>query len=222
MLNIRTLFPLLLLFICGNAIANENEPPPPLDPEYMASYDMILVSKGTTLYAYPMPGYEKPHNQQLLYKVSTKTPALRFLVRDAEQVTIRTKPFNLERLIRGEELEVTASVYMGHFDRGGMKIHEEALLSFDELLYHRNFEEIKPSSIRQVYDPVKVGTDEYILVHRLQTTPTYDNLILFDHMVSCITEFTTSTPTPNIIQIYNRLNLCGPMKPLYYESENYQ
>lgn len=220
--DIKKLLTILLCCLCSSVIANENEPPPPLDPEYMGSHDMILVSKGTTLFAYPIPTYEKPHNQQIIYKVSTKTPALAFLVRDAELVTARSKPFNLQRLIRGESFDVTMSVYMGHFDRGGMKIHEETLVTFDELLYLRDFEDIKPSSIRQVYDTVKVGTNEFILVHRLQQTPTYDNLILFDDMVSCVTDFTTSTPIPNIVQIYNRLNLCGPMKPLYYESENYQ
>lgn len=183
---------------------------------------MIIVSKGTTLFAYPFPDYEKPHNQQLIYKISTKTASIRFLVRDADIVTARAKPFNLQRLIRGESFDITMDIYMGHFDRGGMKVHEEAIISFDKQLYLRPLDDIKPSSIRQVYDAVKVGSNEFILVHQLQEKPTYDNLILFDDMVSCVTEFTTSSPVPTMLQIFSRLTLCGPMKPLYYETEGFQ
>ncbi|BDX06912.1 hypothetical protein [Planctobacterium marinum] len=218
------LSPLLLLllvsFIAG--AQDKKDVPPPLDPAYMGSHDMVLVSMGTTLFAYPMPGYEKPDNQQILYKVSTKTPSIRFLVRDADLVTARSQPFNLQRLIRGEQVEVVMDIYMGHFDRGGMKLHEKAVISFDEQKYLRTFEDIQPSSIRQVYDKVKVGSNEFILVHRLQEKPTYDNLILFDDMVSCITEFSTPSAVPTIAQLFSRLTLCGPMKPLYYETEDFQ
>lgn len=218
----RLLLVSLLLSFSSAYASDEDAPPPPLDPEYMGSHDMIIVAKGTTLYAYPIPGYEKPDNQQIIYKVGTDTPSIRFLVRDADIVTARSKPFNLQRLIRGEEIEIAMDIYMGHFDRGGMKIHEEAIITFDKLLYHRSFEDIKPSSIRQIYDMVKVGKNEFILVHQLHKKPTYDNLLLFDDMVNCVKEFTTSTPVPTIMQIFSRLNLCGPMKPLYYETELYQ
>lgn len=219
-----TKFGVIILLLCLTQIsfANEEQPPPPLDPAYMGSYNMVLVSMGTTLFAYPMPGYEKPHNQQLLYKINTKTPPIRFLVRDADLVTAKTQPFNLQRLLRGEKLDVVMDIYMGHFDRGGMKVHEQAVISFDQQLYLRTFDEIKPSSIRQVYDKVKVGTNEFILVHRLQQPPTFDNLILFDDMVSCVTEFSTPSATPTIPQLFSRLTLCGPMKPLYYETEAYR
>lgn len=211
-----------LLFSWTFAFASEEEQLPPLDPAYMGAHDMIIVSKGTTLFAYPFPDYEKPHNQQLIYKISTKTASIRFLVRDADIVTARAKPFNLQRLIRGESFDITMDIYMGHFDRGGMKVHEEAIISFDKQLYLRPLDDIKPSSIRQVYDAVKVGSNEFILVHQLQEKPTYDNLILFDDMVSCVTEFTTSSPVPTMLQIFSRLTLCGPMKPLYYETEGFQ
>lgn len=205
-----------------NSHAEDQKKAPPLDPAFMGTHDLVLVSMGTTLFGYFMPDYEKPNSQQIIYKVNTKVPPIRFLVRDADLVTARTKPFNLQRLIRGEQIEVVADVYMGHFDRGGMKLHSETVLSFDEQLYLRTFDDIKPSSIRKVYDKVKVGREEFILVHRLQEKPSYDNLILFDDMVSCITEFTASSPVPNMAQLFNKLSLCGPMKPLYYETQSFQ
>lgn len=214
---------LLLLLTSLVAVAEDkNSVPPPLDPAYMGIHDIVLVSMGTTLFAYPMPDYEKPNAQQILYKISTKTPSIRFLVRDADLVTAQTQPFNLQRLIRGEKLDITMDIYMGHFDRGGVKLHENAVISFDEQLYLRTFEDIKPSSIRHVYDTVKVGTNEYILVHRLKEKPTHDNLILFDDMTSCVTEFSTSSVVPTIPQLFSRLTLCGPMKPLYYETVSFQ
>ena len=207
-----------LIFVCSTVLAFE-ESLPPLDPEYMKTYDMILVSKGTTLYAYPIPGYEKPNNQQIIYKISTKNRSIRLLVRDADLVTARTTKFNLQRLMRNEELDITMDIYMGHYYRGGIKVHEEAVIAFDELLYYRTFDEIQPSSGQHIYDKVKVGTNEYILVHRLKEKPTYDNLILFDDMKSCITDFKTESPTPSMNEIFSRLTLCGPMKPMYYETD---
>ena len=218
----KFLFSIALVFLGVASSVVAEEEAQPLDPGYEGVHGMVLVSKASTLYAYHMPTYSKPHDAQILYKVGSKMPAVTYLVKDAEMVTIKPQPFNLQRLMRGERLKIVADVYMGHFERGGMLTYEKVELSFDEQLYVRMLNDIEKSSIRQKYDSVSVGTKERILIHQLTEAPSFDHLVLLYEDLSCITEFDTRAVVPGESELLNRLSFCGPMKPLYFETMDFQ
>ena len=145
---------LLSLFSQVSFAEDEVKKLPPLDPDYMGVHGMVLVNQGSSIYASHLPLYKKPHNVQLLYKLDNNDLAVLQTVRDSEFITIKPKPFNLQRLMRGEKMVIQADLYAGHFERGGMLVYENIELSFDKQLYVRTFEDIKPSSKRQEYDVV--------------------------------------------------------------------
>ena len=208
----------------GVSQAEEKAEPPPLDPNFMGSHSMVLVNGGYTLYASNMSTYKKPGNVQLVYKLKTPEQAVFYMVRDADLVTIKTKPFNLQRLMRGEEMKVKADVYMGHFDKGGVLTFKDMEFEFTEHLYSRELskEALEASSNFHKYDTVRLAGKEKILIHQIQLPPSYDHLILFYQDVNCMTQFGASSSVPGQGEILGKLTTCGSMKPLYYSTDNFQ
>lgn len=211
-----------LYFIVFTAVAEEQPPPPPLDPDYMGSHTMMLITGGVGLFAASIPTYSKPSNIQLVYKLSSNNQALFLLVKDADLVTIKTKPFNIQRLIRGEEVTVKADIYMGHIDKGGFLTYPDFELIFDKKMYLRELtkDNLVNSNIVQKYDSIKLSGDDKIMIHQIQTPPSYNHIVFMFQDVNCITEFETSSAVPRESEILTRLSVCGSMKPLYYGTDN--
>lgn len=213
----------LMLITPVSGFAEDEAAPKPLNPIYNGEHYMVLVSNGTNVYASFMPGHESPKNLQLVYDINGPA-AMKFLVRDADLVTMRTKRFNLERLMRGEEVTIQADIYMGHASREGSLTFESMEIVFEEQLYLRMLEgdELEASSSRQKYDSIELSGSARMLVHQVQSSPSYDHLVLLYDAVGCVTEFNTSSPVPNPNEVLGKLLYCGSMKPLYFDSQDLQ
>lgn len=221
-MNKLVLFFVFLNLISVSVFAEDEAPPPPLDPDYMGSHTMVLMTGGFSLFAANVPMYSKPSNIQLVYKISNKDQSLFLLVKDADLVTIKTKPFNIQRLMRGEELTVKADVYMGHIDKGGFLTFPDVELTFDKQMYLRELtkENLDTSNALQKYDSIRLTNGDRILVHQIQTPPSYNHLIVLFQDVNCVTEFNTSSAVPREGELLSRLSVCGSMKPLFYSTDN--
>lgn len=194
----------------------------PLDAKYMGTHGMVLMNSGGKLFASNLTSYDSPHDVQLVYRVKASTSAVNIMVKDADLVTIKPEPFNIQRLIRGETISVIADVYLGHYDRGAMMTHEQIEFSFETQLYVRELTELAPSSRTKVYDSIDIGNDERILIHQITESPSYDQLILLYTNQTCLTQFNTSSAIPQQGETFMALSMCGPMKPLYYDAEALQ
>ena len=206
-----------------NALAEtEPEEPAPLDPAYMGVHGMVLMSKSSSVFAYNLTSYKKPHDVQLLYKLNVTNVALVSLVRDNDIVTIKPKPFNLQRLMRGEEVSIEADIYIGHFERDGMLVYENMTINFDEQLYVRQLDDLKPSSNAQEYDIVSYRSSYKIYIHRLQQKPTFDHVIHIDVSAGCLAKFKTKSAVPKRSELQYKFFNCGTMKPFYYDTESFK
>jgi hypothetical protein len=211
-----------LLCVClfsVNAIAlDESDAGKPLDPAYEDTHGMLLFTNGSSLYASYFPSYRKPRNAQLIYKIDALDNAVIHLVRDAEQVTMKTERINLQRLIRGEQIKIKADVYLGHFDRGGSLTYQQAELNFIEQKYLRMLEELGNPKPMQIYDQINLGRGVRLLVHQIQGAPSFDHIVLLYNHVNCLIQFDTGSIVPQEMRLLSRLSFCGPMKPIYYEA----
>jgi hypothetical protein len=218
-------FLLTLLLITLNSTsyaAEEAKELPPLDPSYMGEHHMVLVNHSSTIYASVMTTYNRPSNVQLLYKIENKDLALLQTVRDGHLTTIKTKPFNLQRLMRGEKMEILADLYAGHFDRGGMLVYENIPLTFAKMLYVREFDDIKDSNNQQEYDVVNLKKSYKIYIHKIQKAPSFAHLLHIDIEAGCLTRFRTSSAVPKETELQFKFWNCGTMKPLYFETQDFE
>jgi hypothetical protein len=213
-------------FLSFNLLAEEPAvvEPEPLDPGYMGVHGMVVFTNGSTLYASHLPTYKKPHNAQIVYRIDSSGSHLIHLARDADLVTLRPKPFNLQELIRGNEITVKADVFMGHFERGGFNTYQDVDITFTKQVYVRMLEDfdLDVSSIRRRYDSADLNSGARLLIHQIQKAPSYDHIVLFYEKINCITQFNSSNEVPEQGELINRLSFCGSMKPLYYETQDFQ
>lgn len=212
----------IVYFISQLTFAQDATVPVPVDPKYMGEYPMVLISNGSTLYASLLSTYKVPRNVQLIYEVENRNFPLLSLVRDAELVTIVPKPFNLEHLLRGEKLKVTADVYMGHFERQGLLTYKNIDITLDKQLYLRMLDKPEQSNIIQKYDTAPLKNNQRLLVHQIQTSPSYAHIILLFDNISCLTAFTTTSAVPSANEIHRKLAFCGSIKPLYYDDQGFE
>lgn len=90
----------------------------------------------------------------VMYKVDVSDIPFLDLVRDAELVTVKSKPFNIQRLMRGEEVAITADVYLGDYRQGGSLVYSDKLIELSEQLFTRELTDLSPASKWQQYDMV--------------------------------------------------------------------
>lgn len=134
----KHVFTLIILLVALTASAQQHETHASANHKpnsYMGSHGMALISlpNGDTL-AYHMALYAKPHDFQLLYKLALSDEQKTHINRHALQ-TLLPDNFDLQRLIRGEKLELSADLYAGHFERGGEKVARFNKVVFEKLLY---------------------------------------------------------------------------------------
>ena len=218
----QVLLSILLLVSQVSFAEDEVKELPPLDPGYMGIHGMVLVTQGSSIYASHLPLYNKPHDVQLLYKLDNNDLAVLQTVRDSQFITIKPKPFNLQRLMRGEKMVIQADLYAGHFERGGMLVYKNISLSFDKQLYVRAFDDIKPSSTKQEYDVVSLQGNYKLYIHRIQQAPSFDHILGVDLVSGCLGRFNTSSPVPKETELQYKFINCGTIKPLYFETEDFQ
>ena len=218
--------PKIILFIIATIFssflfAEEKAELPPLDPAYVGVHGMALFSKSSSIYASHLPLYTKPHDVQLIYKIENKDLALLQTVRDGDLVTIKPKPFNLQRLMRGEKMVINADVYSGYFERDGMLVYENVPITFAKLLYVRKMDDLKDSSRQQEYDAISLNKSYKIYVHKIQKAPSFDHILHVDVEAGCLGRFTTSSAVPKENELLYKFVNCGTMTPLYYETEDF-
>lgn len=194
---------------------------PPLDPAYMGIHNMVLFAQGSSIYASNMPSYEKPHDVQLLYKLDNNDLAVLQSVRDGDLITIKPKPFNLQRLMREERVVINVDLYAGHFERDGMLVYEDIPMVFEKQIYMRTFDDITPASRRQEYDVVSLQKNIKIYIHKISQAPSFNHIISIDQQAGCLAKFNTSAKVPKETELQYKFVNCGTMKPLYFETEDF-
>ena len=194
---------------------------PPIDPAYMGIHGMVLFTQGSSVYASHMPLYHKPHDVQLLYKLDNNDLAVLQTIRDGDLITIKPKPFNLQRLMRGEKMVINVDLYAGHFERDGMLVYENIPLTFEQLLYVRTFGDIEPSSNKQAYEVVPLRQNYNLYIHKILQAPSYDHIIGIDQEAGCLEHFNTSSAVPKRSELQYKFLYCGTMKPLHFETEDF-
>lgn len=207
------------MLVLGNVYAAEKEKQlPPLNPAYKAEHAMVLMNRGSRIYAANLPTYTTPHDLQIVYQIDNPDVAFLNLVRDADLITIKPKPFNIEHLMRGDEITVTADVYEGHYKHGGSLVYSDRAIVFSKPLYARKLADLTEPTKWQEYDMITLKGTERIYVHKIQNKPSFNHLIFVDLTGACMQKFKTSKVVPPANELIYKFVNCGTLKQLYYDT----
>lgn len=138
--------------------------------DYHGSHGMAIIQGNTgVLYAYHMALYNPPHNWQILYQIAPEDSAA-FSDLAAGLNTILPAHFDLQKLIDGQSFSITATIYKGHFERGGKSIKRTTIRFIRPVYRH-------PLNINPVdnnkFDTVTHLSDKFV-IHRIQPAPSFD------------------------------------------------
>ncbi|MEN8635452.1 hypothetical protein ABFV74_06950 [Pseudoalteromonas distincta] len=219
----RLLLTLLLITLSGFAAAEEEKAElPPVDPAYNAEHPMVLVNQGSSIIAMNLPAYNSPNNVQVVYKIGNPDVAFLGFVRNAELITVKPLAFNIQHLMRGEEITITADIYEGDYQQGGSLIYSKKELVLDKQLYARELKELSESSQWQDYDMITLNGTERIYIHKIQKAPSYNHLIFVDLVNACMQRLRTSKRVPAENELTYKFINCGTLKPLYYNADDFK
>ena len=219
----RLLLTLLLITLSGFAAAEEEKAElPPVDPSYNAEHPMALLNQGSSIFAINLPTYKAPHDVQVVYKIENPDVAFLELIRNAELITMKPHPFDIQNLVDGAEITIIADVYEGDYRQGGSLIYSNREIIMSEKLYSRKLKDLTESSQWQDYDMITLSGTERIYIHRIQQAPSYNHLIFVDLVNACMQKLRTSKRVPAENELTYKFINCGTLKPLYYNVDDFR
>lgn len=213
----KLFFVFLLLISSGFSRAEQA-----LLPLYKAEHTMMLVSHDEDIFAMNSPHYNAPYDIQVVYKIETPDTAFLTLVRDTPLVTLKPQAFNIQRLLRGETLTITADVFDGDYKKEGRLVYTNRKIVLAEQLYARKLVNLSKSSKLQQYDMITLERTDRLFIHKIQQAPSYNHLIFVDLMNACLDNFHTSAAVPPIDEITYKFINCGTLKQLYFNKEDFK
>lgn len=134
------------------------------------SHGMFLFGEQST-YASHLPMFHKPHDFQVLLEIELKGEAD---VLDAKGFrTLFPEELELEKIMDGSVTSFSATLFSGHFERGGIALGEVQVL-VKEVLYKQKLQadqELGSSFI------VFGDNGEYYAAHQILGAPSYDAIL---------------------------------------------
>lgn len=212
-LNIWVLTSFLLLTgFNGWAIDHDNH-------QLYGSHGMVLMKhKDIGLVASHLPLYTSPHNYQLIYQVNVKDSAKLNNLKGG-LITLLPDNFDLQILVNQEPLTIGATIYEGHFERGGAAAFTTTITFKKALLV----EQLTPnySSIWANFYTVTINQSTLLTMHKIQASPSFDALGLIDaaqikQLNKCKTPKNLNHDT-----LTQHLKMCGIENLLYLETKDF-
>ncbi|REL35278.1 hypothetical protein [Thalassotalea euphylliae] len=205
---------LLTLFICQHsALASEK------GAEHKQHHDvgvhgMALVMVGDKLIASHLPLHNSMHEHQIIFTTNiSERPAtskhsqsqnkqhqlpqivasMKAALTKGQLITLLPEVFSLSKLRNGELTDFTATIYQGHFERGGKPIAKQVSFAIDQMLYQRKLSNKGVSNGE--YDLINMGEGDVLAVHQFGDKPSFDHLVWLTYKSEKLVALPTSITT---------------------------
>lgn len=141
--------------------------------DYHGSHGMAIIQGNSgAWYAYHMALYNSPHNWQILYQIAPEDSAA-FSELTAGLNTLLPAHFDLQKLIDGQSFSINATIYKGHFERGG-KLTKRTTIRFIRPVYRHPLNHNPVDNSK--FDTVTHLSDKFV-IHRIQPAPSFDAIV---------------------------------------------
>ncbi|TGE24872.1 hypothetical protein E5K00_06640 [Hymenobacter aquaticus] len=173
----RALWAVLLLF-GGLAAQAQHHSPAPASTDRPGTHGMLVF--GTTrVFASHLPMFHGPHHYQVVLELTLSDSAKAVYQASWQQFpgetvyTLEPEQFVLPEMVR-QPRPFRATLYRGHFERGGTPIARQITVRIKQVLY---FEQLNPKA-RPKPAVLLVGQGfEQFLLHRIAGRPDFDQVV---------------------------------------------
>ena len=143
-------------------------------------HGMLVVGK-THIYLSHLPMFHSPHDYQIILEAALGERIHETYLRDQKnnpEVTVYTlvpEPFILPNMVHDPK-PFSASLYRGHFERGGTAIATNFNVNIRRLIYFKKFESntTKPENLSYILFGT---TEELFLAHVVSSKPDFDHVL---------------------------------------------
>lgn len=148
-----------------------------LYPDKPSTHGMMLMGN-ETIYASHLPMFHSPHDYQIVLILDFSEKDKQQYINDRKAhpeesvYTLEPEDFVLPEMVNHTR-HFQASIYRGHFERGGTKFIEKIPVSIKKIVYYHQFqkETIKPKQLQYLLFGNK---KEQFLVHKISAKPDFD------------------------------------------------
>jgi hypothetical protein len=147
--------------------------------ERPAVHGMILMGN-EIVYASHLPMFHSPHDYQIIFRLKFEQEDQRLYQSDKKiHPEVAVKTLEPERFIlppmTANPKKFKASIYRGHFKRGGIKIIEDIEVEIVERLNYKQFEVAEQRPVNKQY--LLFGhANEMFMAHLISMAPDFDEL----------------------------------------------
>ncbi|TCI05115.1 hypothetical protein EZV61_03900 [Corallincola luteus] len=138
-------------------------------------HGMVLVKVADVFYASHLPLHGSKHAHQIIMAVDIESLPPDFInaLNSQQLVTLAPEAFSLNQLQAGELLQFQATLYLGHFERGGQPFKKQVTVKVASRLLMTALQDGENGSFYQV----ELNRDHALLVHRIGQRPSFDQII---------------------------------------------
>jgi len=145
-------------------------------------HGMFLVVTPTGLIASHLPMYHAPHDLQVVLSLAPSTRDDREFIDTLSAstpeilYTISPEAFDMNRLAPDADNELEefcASIFLGHFERGGRQLAERVCFSVDDTLLYRVLTTRDPKEEKAHWHVFEIGAERFA-AHEIAGAPDFD------------------------------------------------
>jgi hypothetical protein len=143
----------------------------------MGVHGMVLFGAGKSLYASHIPMFQRPHDRQILLRVSLSGEGLK-AGRDFSDglYTLAPERFDLDLLEQGKLKQFKATVHQGNFEASGPVLHKDVTVRVEAVEHVQALDAAAQELPALSYWLVGEGKQAY-LVHTLSRAPDFDQVV---------------------------------------------
>lgn len=147
-------------------------------------HGMIVFGSEKNLYASHLPMFHAPHDRQVILKIALKgilgsqAVAAYMAAKKSGKTffTIEPEIMDLEKIVNGLKTEFTASIYEGHFERGGQNLGRLKIL-VKKIVLASHLNGLTPPQQDEKYFVFGEKGDIFA-VHLIQGKPSFDAILV--------------------------------------------
>lgn len=137
------------------------------------THGMAIFTIDNKWYASHMPLNNSMHAHQIIMQVSISGIEASELAQ-YPFITFEPQKFDLHALQSGKVTSANGSLYDGHFERGGKKLPNNVLVTFNDILLNEQTDAPRNG----LFWRVSIGKTHELLVHQIAQSKSYDQLVL--------------------------------------------
>ena len=172
------IFQLIILSFFSMTYAQEHQKVTTQDKP--STHGMLIFGK-EAIYASHLPMFHSPHNYQIILELELDPNTKKLFITDQDKnpeyttYTIEPEKFILPDMIQNPKT-FKASLYRGHFERGGVKIAININVTIKKVIYFSKFNE-EETRAQNTNFIVFGNSKEQFIAHKISNKPDFDQII---------------------------------------------